>query len=104
MGDENEWIVAGAGKKSWKRRQGKGWSGSNPSAQRQKCHSQGTGANSAAAASGKYAWDPAVLDQEVDEKKVAKLMERTCSAQRIMRESKFCAQFRQMLDLEKNQR
>ena len=102
MGEEDEWIVAGAGKKSWKRRQGKGWTGANAS-QRQKCHNNKvlTGAHSAAE---KYVWNPAVLDEDVDEKKVAKLMERTCSAQTIMRESRFCAQFRRMLDSDYNQR
>ena len=56
---EDGWVVAGGGKKSWKRRGGK-----SPNRARQRPrHEAGPGE--------KHVWNPAVLDVEVDEGKAA---------------------------------
>lgn len=80
---EDGWTVAGAGKKNWKRRKGKTSHHQAP----QKRHKT----------TQKYVWDPAVLDGPVEEGQVRSLSQRVRTAQEVLNSSKFCSNFRKLL-------
>ncbi|UPR01071.1 SRR1 domain-containing protein [Chloropicon primus] len=75
--EEEGWVVAGAGKKSWKRRKGKQGAGCR-GAKRRPCVPK----------QEEISWDPAVLDAPVEEGGVRALISRTKDAVALVRQSK----------------
>ena len=78
--DGGGWLVAGGGKRSWKRRKGKTGSGRPGNAHKRTKKTSGV---------EQIVWDPTVLDEEVDERTAAALNARTREAQKVLRESAF---------------
>ena len=95
--EADEWLVAGAGKKSWKRRRRKGGPGQHKTAAAATKKKRRSNQQEAAAdewESGPFVWNPAVLDEPVNPREVDALAKGIGACDADLRKSKLYARIK----------